>query len=78
MQYTLHAGDSPDLAAIEQAIATLDPAALLDLDGRVRAVRISTVATERELVDCLQQAGIAVAADQLLRLPSECCGGCGG
>jgi hypothetical protein len=76
MQYTLDAGASPDLAAIGQAIAALDPAVLLDLDPGARTVRISTLATQRELLDCLRQAGIA--ADQLVRLPSECCGGCGG
>jgi len=78
MRYTLDAGDAPDLATIELAIAALDPVALLDLDANARTIRISTLATEHELLDCLRQAGVAAAADQLVRLPSECCGGCGG
>lgn len=78
MQYTLSTRDMPDMAAIERAIAELDPAALLDFDVRASMVRISSVATETELLACLQQAGVGAEAGQFVRLPSECCGGCGG
>ena len=77
MQFILHAGAAPDLAAIEQAIADLDPAVVLDTDSSGRAVRISTAVTEAELLDCLQRAGVG-GAPLLTRVPSECCGGCGG
>ncbi|WP_162314383.1 hypothetical protein [Pseudoxanthomonas yeongjuensis] len=66
------------MTAIERAIVELDPAAMLDFDARASMVRISSVATETELLDCLQQAGVGAAAGQFVRLPSECCGGCGG
>jgi len=78
MQYTLNTRGTPDMAAIERALSELDPAALLDFDVRASVVRISSVATETELLACLQQAGIGAEAEQFVRLPSECCGGCGG
>ncbi|HSD16424.1 MAG TPA: hypothetical protein VLC71_04075 [Thermomonas sp.] len=78
MQYILGTDASPDLAAIEQALATLDPSALVDLDARGHAIRISTLATEQELLGSLRDAGVVDASRHLARLPSECCGGCGG
>jgi len=79
MQFILQAtGQSPDLAAIEQSIAALDPAVLLDIDAAGQAVRISTVVTEDELLACLQQAGVRNGPQHLSRVPSQCCGGCGG
>ena len=78
MQYTLCTDSAPDITAIGRAIAELDPAAVLDFDVRASMVRISSVATETELLDCLRQAGVSAAAGQFVRLPSECCGGCGG
>lgn len=78
MQYTLSTSTTPDMAAIERAISGLDPAALLDFDSRASMVRISSVATEAELLACLRQAGVDAGAGQFVRLPSECCGGCGG
>lgn len=79
MQFTLRlTGPAPDLAAIEREIGALDAAALLDLDGSGQAIRISTLATGHELLACLQRAGVAAHADDITRLPSQCCGGCGG
>lgn len=79
MQFTLLlAGRAPDLTPIERGIVELDPAALLDLDASGQAIRISTVATAHELLACLRRAGVATDADDIIRLPSECCGGCGG
>jgi hypothetical protein len=78
MQYTLGATASPDLAAIELALATLDPSALVDLDARGGSLRISTLATEQELLDSLHVAGVIDPSLHLARIPSECCGGCGG
>ncbi|NDK37431.1 hypothetical protein DT603_01035 [Pseudoxanthomonas gei] len=78
MQYTLSTQGTPDIAAIERAIAELDPAMVVDFDQAASALRISSVATEAELLACLRQAGVGGAQDQLVRVPSECCGGCGG
>lgn len=79
MQFELQVdGYSPDLAAIEFAIAALDPALLLDLDAFGRTIRISTSLTDAELLACLRHAGAPAAPERLTRLPSQCCGGCGG
>ena len=79
MEFALRTtGHAPDLAAIEREIAELDPAVLLDLDASGRTVRISTSASNDELLACLQRAGIAAGPDDVIQLPSVCCGGCGG
>ena len=78
MQYTLGNHTASDISVIEQAITRLDPAAVVDFDASESLVRISSVATDVELLACLQQAGVTTAADQFVRLPSQCCGGCGG
>ena len=78
MQYTLGTDASPDLAAIEQALVTLDPSVLIDLDARGHTIRISTLVTEQELLGSLRDAGVVDASRHLARVPSECCGGCGG
>ena len=59
MQYTLPTVIPPDLATIEQALAMYDPSALVDYDARHGSLRISTVATEPELLASLRGAGIA-------------------
>ena len=47
MQFALRTTDAaPDLAAMEQALAELDPAVLLDFDEAGRTVRISTSAAK--------------------------------
>jgi hypothetical protein len=79
MQFLLHTTrQAPDLAAIEDAIADLDPAVLLDADASAQVLRISTVLTEDELLASLRQAGVDAAPSDLERQPSVCCGGCGG
>ena len=79
MQFALRtAGAAPDVTAIERELAALDPAVLLDFDPGRHTVRISTSATPGELLAGVQRAGIAANADDLVQLPSECCGGCGG
>ena len=77
MEYVFRtAGPVPDLDLIERELAALDPAALLDLDSSGSAVRISTWATARELLACLQAAGIVADPGSLEQQPSVCCGGC--
>ena len=70
------AGSVPDLDRIGPELAALDPAALLDFDASGPAVRISTSATERELLASLRAAGIDARGEDLVRQPSVCCGGC--
>ncbi|RZA11899.1 MAG: hypothetical protein EOP93_22790 [Lysobacteraceae bacterium] len=78
MQYTLDTRNPRDVAAIERALVAVDPSALVDVDASGHTVRISTLVTEQELLATLGDAGISDAAPHLARVPSECCGGCGG
>ena len=78
MQYTLPSATAPDLSTLEQALAMHDPSALIDFDANDGCIRISTVATQPELLASLRDAGIVGAAERLVRVPSQCCGGCGG
>ncbi|MES2859525.1 MAG: hypothetical protein V4704_10155 [Pseudomonadota bacterium] len=78
IRYTLDASAAPELAAIERALSTLDTSALLDRDASGSTIRISTLATQDELLACLHAAGATDPSQHLVQLPSECCGGCGG
>ena len=79
MHFTLRTSvDAPDLTAIERELSMIDPAAMLDLAASGQAMRIWTLATGDELLECLRQSGLAAEAGDLVQLPSECCGGCGG
>jgi len=69
---------APDLQKLEQALQNVDPSVLVDIEPFTRVLRISTQLDERSLLPALGQGGLPVAATQLERVPSECCGGCGG
>jgi hypothetical protein len=78
MQYTLRiAGTAPDTAAIERALQAIDPAAMVDIDAAGGTLRVATSMGDDELATMLR-AGFALDPRQLERVPSECCGGCGG
>ena len=76
MQYRIPVDATPDLAALGDALLEFDPAALVDFDGD--ALRLSTCLDPVEFVPVLGAAGFAVEPSRVARLPSECCGGCGG
>ena len=65
------------LERIADRLNALDPAALVDVDTAGR-LRISTLLPDAELLLALGLAGLLVAPCDVERLPSECCGGCGG
>ncbi len=71
-------GPAPDLRVLERAVQEADPSALLDIEPISRVLRISTLLDERGLLPALDRGGLPVGAAQLERVPSECCGGCGG
>ena len=78
MQYLVAAtGGITALEPVADRFAHLDPAALVDVDRNGR-LRISTVLPDAEVLVALIQAGVCVSASDVERLPSECCGGCGG
>lgn len=79
MEFTVHlATPTPDIGAIERALYDVDPACVVDLDAHHNTLRISTNATDDELLSVLAQSGHPIPPDQLKRVPSVCCGGCGG
>ena len=79
MQSTIRiTGSPPDVGAIEEAIRAADPAALVDIDPTGRMLRIATSVDAVQLLGAMRKAGYPVKEDQLERVPSECCGGCGG
>jgi len=69
---------SPPLDAIRDALFDMDPAAVVDLDMNGLVMRISSSAEAVDLVEVLRQTGWTVAPEQVVQLPSICCGGCGG
>jgi len=68
----------PDVPAIERSLREADPAALVDFESASAQLRISTFISAPELAEVVDRAGFPVSADQVIRMPSECCGGCGG
>lgn len=67
-----------DLASIEFAIQAVDPAALLDIDPASETLRIATGLDAAELATLIGRTGYRLDAEQVIQLPSVCCGGCGG
>lgn len=68
----------PDLDAIAKALRAVDPSALVDIDPAGQALRIAATVELPALASLLEQAGYPVAAHAIGRVPSTCCGGCGG
>lgn len=79
MQFKIRiTGLSPDVGAIEQTIRVVDPSALVDIDPTGQTLRVAASIDATHLLGLMGQAGFPVVEDQLERVPSECCGGCGG
>ncbi|TWG89726.1 hypothetical protein L599_000400000370 [Luteimonas sp. J16] len=79
MEFHVRLGENRiDLGAVEDALQSLDPAALADLDLATRTLRVSTSLDEARIAACLARTGFAVDAGAIERQPSTCCGGCGG
>lgn len=79
MQYRISTPMTPvDLDAISSALHKIDPAGVADLDPSRGVLRLSTWATDADVLSLLTEAGMPVGRDQLERIASDCCGGCGG
>lgn len=79
MQYRIHGPIvQSHLPAIEASLAIEDPAALVDLDAGGQLLRIATSLPDSAVRSALRRAGCDIDPLQLERVPSECCGGCGG
>ncbi len=79
MQSTIRiTGLPPDVGTIEEALRAVDPSALVDIDPTGRTLRIAASIDAVQLLGVMKDAGYPVKESQLERVPSECCGGCGG
>jgi hypothetical protein len=77
MQFTVQLPAPANHADLADAFADLDPASVVDLDP-AGLLRIATVIDEAAISATLVALGLPVQARDVNRLPSECCGGCGG
>lgn len=79
MEYHIKlSGAAPDPELIADAIRTVDPSALADIDAATNILRIAASVDSVELVALVGQAGLSVAPSQVMRIASICCGGCSG
>ena len=79
MEYHIDiSGPAPDLVAVEDALLSADPSALVDIDPASSKLRVATSVDARQLAVLLGQAGYPVTPEQITQLPSICCGGCSG
>ncbi len=69
---------APDFQLIEDAILDADPSASVDVDGASQTLRVAGSLATVELIALLHQAGYPVTAEQVVALPSYCCGDCSG
>jgi hypothetical protein len=67
-----------DMAAIADAIYSIDPAALVDIDPATGALRVSAALNANDLTAAIGTTGQEVGGILVMQLPSHCCGGCGG
>ena len=59
-------------------LSSEDPSAVLDHAQDAQSLRLSTCLSKHELQSLADEAGMAVDAQAITLLPSDCCGGCGG
>ncbi len=72
------AGSLPDGHAIGAVIRDIDPAAVIDLNPASGLLRVAAAMGADELVSLVNVAGYSLRPEQVLQLPSICCGGCSG
>jgi copper chaperone CopZ len=71
-------GCAPDVDVILEAVRAVDPSAMVDIDPSGDMLRVAASVDATALIALVNQAGYAVAPDQVIQLPSICCGGCSG
>jgi hypothetical protein len=65
-----------DLARIDEALRDVDPAALVDAEPD--GLRIAGAFDISTLSGILREAGCDLSGQDIVQVPSVCCGGCGG
>jgi len=69
---------SPAAGIVQDALCDIDPMAVVDLDMSGLVMRVSSTATVADLIEVFRRHGWLVAPEQVVQLPSICCGGCSG
>lgn len=77
MQFTVQLPFRVDEQRLADALTHADPSSVLDLDP-AGLLRIAAVIDENTIAATLGAIGLPVDVRDIRRLPSECCGGCGG
>ena len=67
-----------DLTAVRESVLALDPSAVVDTAADGLTLRIASVLGPLDLAWSLRRGGLPANADQLMTIPSVCCGGCSG
>lgn len=62
----------------EALLQVIDPMAQVDRENGSGALRISTVMTRPELLGALRDCALVIHPDDLIEVPSMCCGSCSG
>lgn len=71
-------GVTPNLAAINDALVAIDPAAVADVDPADGNLRVAVALGSHDLPALLTRVGYPVDWKQLGGVPAVCCGACGG
>lgn len=71
-------GVTPNLAAINDALVAIDPAAVADVDPADGDLRVAVALGSPALLALLTRVGYPVDWKQLEEVPAVCCGACGG
>lgn len=69
-------GTRPDPATIEDAVRASDPSAVADVDPLHATLRVATSLDAAALAAAISQAGHPLSTDEVVQVPSTCCGGC--
>ncbi|GGZ57008.1 hypothetical protein GCM10008101_08140 [Lysobacter xinjiangensis] len=78
MQFKIPTPAAPDMSRLTAALADADPAAVVDFDAAHAVLRLSSYLQPVQIATVLSQAGLPTQEAQVAKIPSDCCGGCGG
>lgn len=79
MEYVIRSGSIPvDLGLLAHQLLDLDPAILFDRDVLTGNLRCATSALAAELLLAFSRSGYHLGSEDIVLVPSVCCGGCSG
>ena len=78
MEFQISMPGPLDPGALEHALRASDPSALVDIDPATQDLRVAASVDAAQLLAVLHRAGYPVHRAQVMQVPTNCCGGCGG